>query len=40
MLSSMTPTILVKDGKLRAVIGSPGGPTITTTVAQNRAPAH
>ncbi|HEU4580156.1 MAG TPA: gamma-glutamyltransferase [Polyangiaceae bacterium] len=34
MLSSMTPTILVKDGKLRAVIGSPGGPTITTTVAQ------
>ncbi len=34
MLSSMTPTILVKDGKLRAVLGSPGGPTITTTVAQ------
>jgi gamma-glutamyltranspeptidase/glutathione hydrolase len=34
MLSSMTPTILVKDGKLRAVVGSPGGPTITTTVAQ------
>jgi len=34
MLSSMTPTILLKDGELRAVIGSPGGPTITTTVAQ------
>ncbi|MCB9749059.1 MAG: gamma-glutamyltransferase family protein [Myxococcales bacterium] len=34
MLSSMTPTILEKDGQLRAVIGSPGGPTITTTVAQ------
>jgi gamma-glutamyltranspeptidase / glutathione hydrolase len=34
MLSSMTPTILAKDGELRAVVGSPGGPTITTTVAQ------
>jgi gamma-glutamyltranspeptidase/glutathione hydrolase len=34
MLSSMTPTIVVKDGELRAVVGSPGGPTITTTVAQ------
>ena len=34
MLSSMTPTIVVKDGRLRAVIGSPGGPTIITTVAQ------
>lgn len=34
MLSSMAPTIVVKDGKVRAVIGSPGGPTITTTVAQ------
>ncbi len=34
MLSSMTPTILSKDGELRAVLGSPGGPTITTTVAQ------
>lgn len=34
MLSSMSPTILSKDGKLRAVVGSPGGPTITTTVAQ------
>jgi gamma-glutamyltranspeptidase / glutathione hydrolase len=34
MLSSMTPTVIVKDGKLRAIVGSPGGPTITTTVAQ------
>lgn len=34
MLSSMTPTIVAKDGQLRAVLGSPGGPTITTTVAQ------
>jgi gamma-glutamyltranspeptidase/glutathione hydrolase len=34
MLSSMTPTIITKDGNLRAVVGSPGGPTITTTVAQ------
>jgi gamma-glutamyltranspeptidase/glutathione hydrolase len=34
MLSSMTPTIVLKDGQLRAVIGSPGGPTIINTVAQ------
>lgn len=34
MLSSMTPTIVLKDGKVRAVLGSPGGPTITTTVVQ------
>jgi gamma-glutamyltranspeptidase/glutathione hydrolase len=34
MLSSMTPTILLHAGRLRAVLGSPGGPTITTTVAQ------
>jgi gamma-glutamyltranspeptidase/glutathione hydrolase len=34
MLSSMTPTIVTRGGKLRAVLGSPGGPTITTTVAQ------
>jgi gamma-glutamyltranspeptidase/glutathione hydrolase len=34
MLSSMTPTIVVENGKLRAVVGTPGGPTITTTVAQ------
>ena len=33
-LSSMTPTILVKDGQLRAVVGTPGGSTISTTVTQ------
>lgn len=32
-LSSMTPTIVLKDGKLWLVVGSPGGPTIITTVA-------
>jgi gamma-glutamyltranspeptidase/glutathione hydrolase len=32
-LSSMTPTIVVKDGKLRFVLGSPGGARIITTVA-------
>jgi len=31
-LSSMTPTILVKDGQLLMVTGSPGGPRIITTV--------
>src|SRR6195256_2655609 len=33
MLSAMTPTIVLKDGKLFLVLGSPGGPTIITTVA-------
>jgi gamma-glutamyltranspeptidase/glutathione hydrolase len=32
-LSSMTPTIVLKDGKLRYVLGSPGGARIITTVA-------
>ena len=32
-LSAMTPTIVLKDGKLSLVLGSPGGPTIITTVA-------
>ena len=32
-LSAMTPAIVLKDGKLFLVLGSPGGPTITTTVA-------
>jgi gamma-glutamyltranspeptidase/glutathione hydrolase len=31
-LSAMTPTVVLKDGKVRMVLGSPGGPTITTTV--------
>jgi gamma-glutamyltranspeptidase/glutathione hydrolase len=31
-LSAMTPTIVLKDGKLFLVLGSPGGPTIITTV--------
>jgi gamma-glutamyltranspeptidase / glutathione hydrolase len=31
-LSSMTPTILLRDGKLSFVTGSPGGPTIISTV--------
>jgi gamma-glutamyltranspeptidase/glutathione hydrolase len=34
MLSSMTPSILAKDGRLVAVIGSPGGRTIINTVLQ------
>lgn len=34
-LSSMTPTIVVKDGKPLLVTGSPGGSTITTTVAND-----
>ena len=33
-LSSMAPTIVLHDGKVDAVIGSPGGPTILTTVLQ------
>jgi gamma-glutamyltranspeptidase/glutathione hydrolase len=32
-LSSMTPTIVVRDGKTVLVLGSPGGPTIPTVVA-------
>ncbi|HET6170477.1 MAG TPA: gamma-glutamyltransferase [Terracidiphilus sp.] len=31
-LSSMTPTIVLEDGKLRFVLGSPGGARIITTV--------
>jgi len=34
MLSSMTPTIVEKDGKLWLVVGTPGGSTIITAVAQ------
>jgi gamma-glutamyltranspeptidase/glutathione hydrolase len=32
-LSAMTPTMVLKDGKLFLVLGSPGGPRIITTVA-------
>jgi len=32
-LSAMTPTIVLKDGRLFLVLGSPGGPRIITTVA-------
>lgn len=32
-LSAMTPTIVVKNGRVAMVLGSPGGPRITTTVA-------
>jgi gamma-glutamyltranspeptidase / glutathione hydrolase len=34
VLSSMTPTIVEKEGKLFLVLGSPGGSTIPTTVYQ------
>jgi len=34
MLSSMTPTIVERDGKLWMVVGTPGGSTIITAVAQ------
>jgi len=34
-LSAMTPTIVTKNGKLALVLGSPGGSTIITTVAND-----
>ena len=34
MLSSMTPTIIEKDGKLFMILGTPGGSTIITSVLQ------
>ena len=33
-LSSMSPTIVLKDGKPAGIFGSPGGPKIITTVVQ------
>jgi gamma-glutamyltranspeptidase/glutathione hydrolase len=33
-LSSMTPTIVERNGSVILVVGSPGGPTIITTVLQ------
>lgn len=40
MLSSMTPTIVEKDGKLYLVVGTPGGSTIITAVAQTILNVH
>lgn len=34
MLSSMTPTIIEKNGKLAMIVGTPGGSTIITSVLQ------
>jgi gamma-glutamyltranspeptidase/glutathione hydrolase len=34
-LSSMTPTMVLKNGRLRLVLGSPGGSTIITTVVND-----
>lgn len=34
MLSSMTPTIVTEDDKIAMVVGTPGGPTIFTSVFQ------
>ena len=34
MLSSMTPTIVLQDGRVALIAGSPGGPTIFTSVFQ------
>jgi gamma-glutamyltranspeptidase/glutathione hydrolase len=34
MLSSMTPTLLLRDGKVAMVVGTPGGSTIFTSVFQ------
>jgi gamma-glutamyltranspeptidase / glutathione hydrolase len=34
MLSSMSPTILLRDGRVAMVIGTPGGSTIFTSVFQ------
>jgi gamma-glutamyltranspeptidase/glutathione hydrolase len=35
MLSSMSPTIVAHNGKLKMVVGTPGGATIITSVLQN-----
>ena len=37
MLSSQTPTLVLKDGRVRVVTGSPGGRTIPNTVLLGRA---
>src|SRR5690606_27480048 len=40
MLSSMTPTIVVRDGSLYLVVGTPGGSTIMNSVAQTILNVH
>nr|WP_299339150.1 gamma-glutamyltransferase [Allomuricauda sp.] len=40
MLSSMTPTIVEKEGELYMVVGTPGGSTIITAVAQTILNVH
>lgn len=40
MLSSMTPTIVEKDGNLYMVVGTPGGSTIITSVLQTILNVH
>jgi len=40
MLSSMTPTIVEKEGALWMVVGTPGGSTIITSVAQTILNVH
>ena len=40
MLSSMTPAIVEKDGKLWMVIGTPGGSSIITSVLQTLLNVH
>ena len=40
MLSSMTPTIIEKEGKLWMVVGTPGGSTIITSVLQTILNVH
>lgn len=40
MLSSMTPTIVERDGKLWMVVGTPGGSTIITAVTQTILNVH
>ena len=40
MLSSMTPTIILKDGKLYMILGTPGGSTIITSVLQTILNVH
>ncbi len=40
MLSSMTPTIVLKDGKLLMSVGTPGGSTIITSVLQTILNVH